>query len=114
LNSNRTGLTPTPAAALGELLAKPRAEAVLGRHVDPALLEEDFRQPLDGDEAVLDHDLAQLAAGLLLLFERLLEIGRRDPGLLDEELAERLPGRGIRRRTQRPFIVRTARSVRGS
>src|SRR5687767_14074183 len=101
------GLAAT-AASLGELFAEARPEPLLRGHVDPALLEQDLRQPLHGDEAALDHDLAELAARFLLLLERLLEIGRRDPGLLDEELAEGLPGRGIRRGTHRPFIVRNA------
>src|SRR5215204_7220052 len=83
-------------AALRELVAEARPEPLLGGHIDPALLQQDLRQALHGDEAALDDDLAELAAGPSLLLERQLQIGRSDPALLDEELSEGLPGWSVR------------------
>ena len=83
---------PVALVAALDLGAQPRAEALLGRELDPVLRRERGRELGPGDEATLYDRLAQALAGHLLPRERELELLAREQALLDEHSSEGPPG----------------------
>ena len=84
-----------------DLGAKTGAEALLGLQLDPVLLGERARQRGAGDVAALDQDLAEPLAGRLLRRQRVLELLVGQEALLDEKRAKRAPR--VRRSHILPF-----------
>ena len=86
--------------------AQARSEAALAAELDPVLLGKSVRERRMRDEALLDQDLAQPLAGLLLERECVLELGSRQQAALDEQRSQGSPVQW--RRIHGPLIGKEA------